>query len=1014
MPDYDLTRLGTRSFEQLVVSLGRLELGPGLQVFGDGRDGGREATFDGTINWSATSVAVDPGADQWAGHTVLQSKFRQKPAARPLDNAIWLQGQIKKEIEGWATAAADKTRKRLPDYLIFVTNLDLSPVAVTGGIDSVESYVNNLLSPGSDAVKAGLRIQGFKIWHADQIRTMLDAHQDVRWAFDGLITVGDILAALQRERPVRLGSSSGDDPIREELVAGLAADRWIRLSQAGGPGDAKLYLDDVIIDVPASVTAHTLGPGSRLGTVEMAATATLTIGVTGPPDNLDATFSRSVRAAAYVLERGDLALGARQPQREGPAALVLVGGPGQGKTTMSQLLAQAYRAAMLDETDLSPTAREQVDATRAALGRIGLSLPGNRRWPIRVDLAKYAEELSTGSEQSLLRWMAQLVSKRATSEVSATQLSGWLNVCPWAVILDGLDEVPSLDGRLHVYAQLERFWSKVDDIGADVLMVITTRPTGYDERLPDDRYVHLQLQPLPPQEAADFAQRLTSKRFDHDIEMQAEVTARMRAAAANPTTARLMVTPLQVTIMTMIVEKHPTLPPDRYTLFNLYYDTVLDREIAKGIAISRFLSDYRQDIHGLHELVGFALHVQSEASEGADAVMSSSDLQLLAKSYMQTRGFNANEAQETASRLVEAALTRLVLLVPRDHGVAFEIRTLQELMAARAVVEGTDEQICERLTLCAHSAHWRNAWLLAAGKLLVASTRFEALLADLLRALGKDARLPLLASPGPVLAADMLMDGLAERRPTLERHLTQVLLSARDHAPVGPLDTLASALSARMDGAYRDTVGSHLKAASGTAQRASALALVDAMSRQLAEDDGGRRQTLRVIRQTLAPTADEQEALAAFLSRTQQRREGDLADGMTTRETNRRRPDRGANRGTSVLALLHEQVEKLGLDETLKQRVRTALAPLTGARLRRTDSEPMMGVLTAGLTGSPAPLLEALQDDELAVVLDLSLGGLPAGFWPVPALVGSAVHQARTRAHVGHQLQQLINAAPVD
>jgi hypothetical protein len=1015
MPDYDLTRLGTRSFEQLIVSLGRLELGAGMSVFGDGRDGGREATFDGTINWSATQVAAEAGSahavraeDQWSGHTVIQSKFRQKPATRPLDNASWLQGQIKKEIDDWTEATRDKSRKRPPDYLIFVTNLDLSAVAQTGGIDSVEAYISKLTRPDSEAVKAGLRVQGFKIWHADQIRTMLDAHQDVRWAFDGLITVGDVLATLQRERPVRLGSGGSADPIREELVAGLSADRWIRLSEAGGPGDAKRHLDDVIIDVPATTTQSSPVPGVRLGTADLAATATFTIGVTGSGDQLEATFSRPVRAAAHVLERGDMALGARQAQREGPAAVVLVGGPGQGKTTMSKLLAQAYRAAMLDDTDLSPTAREQVDATKLALERIGLALPGNRRWPIRVDLAKYAEELSSGAETSLLRWMSQLVSKRTTSDVTATQLSEWLNVCPWAVILDGLDEVPSVQARLSVYKQMEHFWTKVDDLGADVLMVITTRPTGYDERLPDGRYEHLQLEQLPAKEAAEFAEWLTAKRFHNDVDMQREVTARMQAAAATPTTARLMGTPLQVTIMTMIVEKHPTLPPDRYTLFNLYYDTVLDREIAKNISISRFLSEYRQDIHGLHERVGLALHVQSEASEGADAVMSTADLQALAEGYMQARGFKPEHAEAMAVRLVEAALTRLVLLVPREEGVGFEVRTLQELMTARALVEGTDEQIRERLKMCAYSAHWRNAWLLAAGKLLLASTRFEALLAELLRALGGDATLPVRVSPGPVLAADLLMDGLGERRPTFDLHLTQILLTARDNPPIGPLDTLAAALSVRMDGTYRETVANHLKSASGTTQRASALAILEAMRRQLTEDDGGRRQTLRVLRLALAPSAEEELVLKAFLSRTQQRLESEPAQGGGPTPTRRRRV-RGEDGGTLVLELLAKQLDGLGLDKTQAQRLTDALGVLSGARVRVTETEPPMGVLMSGFAGDPTALLKALEDEDLAVALRLALGGLPAGMWAVPALLASVLNHARTRTFIGQDVQDLIS-----
>ncbi|MFI5893719.1 hypothetical protein ACIA5D_26795 [Actinoplanes sp. NPDC051513] len=105
MPDYDLNRLGSRAFEQMVVALGRPELGPGVQVFGDGPDGGREATYDGTINWSAAAVGVPGGSEVWVGHTVLQSKFQIKPKPQPQDNAVWLQGEISKEIGHWIKAA---------------------------------------------------------------------------------------------------------------------------------------------------------------------------------------------------------------------------------------------------------------------------------------------------------------------------------------------------------------------------------------------------------------------------------------------------------------------------------------------------------------------------------------------------------------------------------------------------------------------------------------------------------------------------------------------------------------------------------------------------------------------------------------------------------------------------------------------------------------------------------------------------------------------------------------------
>jgi hypothetical protein len=52
MPDYNLTGLSTRSFEQLIQALSVKLFGPGVVIFGDGPDGGREATFEGPMNYA--------------------------------------------------------------------------------------------------------------------------------------------------------------------------------------------------------------------------------------------------------------------------------------------------------------------------------------------------------------------------------------------------------------------------------------------------------------------------------------------------------------------------------------------------------------------------------------------------------------------------------------------------------------------------------------------------------------------------------------------------------------------------------------------------------------------------------------------------------------------------------------------------------------------------------------------------------------------------------------------------
>jgi hypothetical protein len=85
--DCDLTRLGTTEFEQLAQALAVKHLGPGVRVYGAGRDGGREAT----VNRSGDAAAPPE-------YTVVQAKFRARPGPAG-ENAVWLRNEIRKELD---------------------------------------------------------------------------------------------------------------------------------------------------------------------------------------------------------------------------------------------------------------------------------------------------------------------------------------------------------------------------------------------------------------------------------------------------------------------------------------------------------------------------------------------------------------------------------------------------------------------------------------------------------------------------------------------------------------------------------------------------------------------------------------------------------------------------------------------------------------------------------------------------------------------------------------------------
>ncbi len=937
----------------MVVALAREELGSAVQAFGDGRDGGREATFEGTITWSRTHVGEIAEPDAWSGFTVLQAKFQVKAKSFPQDNAMWLQQEIRSEISNWVKAAKNGARTRLPDYLIFVTNVELSAVARVGGIDTLTSYVQRKLR-SKDAVEAGLRVKGFAIWHADQLRSMLDAHQGVRWAFPGLLTVGDVLSMLSRDS-VRLGSLEVCDPLRQELLFALKADRWVRLSQSGGAGDAKLWLDDIAIDLPAKVED---GGGS-------------------------------VQAVRHVLEIGDTVLRPRTPGRSRMPHVVVVGGPGQGKSTISQLIAQAYRAAMLNAVDLGPSTREIVAGTLAALERLGLSVPGNLRWPVRIDLAKYAEELAAGSDVTLLRWISQQLSKRTEGEVTAQELRGWLAAWPWALILDGLDEVPSQASRRAVYEKIDDLLTLAEDSDADLLVVVTTRPTGYDERLPADAFRHLFLQRLPAEQAAMFAQQITDKRFTDDDEMRAKVAERMREAAQDPVTQRLMETPLQVTIMSFIVEKFPTLPPDRFSLFNLYYRTMFEREVAKGIPIARFLSQHRIDIDRLHALVGLHLQAASEEADGAEAVMSTEDLHALARRQFVDKGFGSEEAGRHATDLAQAATHRLVLLAPRDGGVGFDVRSLQELMAARSITEGEDLQVLERLRLIAHHPHWRNTWLLAAGHLLESSSRFQKSILSLLGNLDSDPhRLRNLFPTAPSLAKDILEDNLARIHPSFELGLVQVMFGALQRPTATDVAGLCGGLARLAVTSHRAVLVERLAsaAAGNVEQRAAAGVLLGTVASAFTDHP-----SLEVARRNLALSEVEKQAVDLWITRS---------DGAGQ-----------IPKGQTVASYFKALTAPFELSSDNRRALEDGLAVLDRHHYVMKGTAPGTAWADMSIHYAPVPelLLKALANDEIAQVLDVALGLAPPPHWALVTVLGAVLKPAQDRLPVGPALLEAID-----
>ncbi|MFH9727583.1 tetratricopeptide repeat protein [Streptomyces sp. NPDC017254] len=183
MTDYALTRLGPQRFEELSQALALKVLGPSVEIFGEGPDGGREASFEGLRRYPTPE-------DPWTGYGILQAKFRGRPEGAGKD-ADWLIRQIDSELKAWARPDSNRVRKgRVPEYLLIASNVALSSVPGSGGIDRVHRAVSERVR------ELALPLKGWVVWHYSTMCRLLDDSRDIRHANADAVLPGDVLALL--------------------------------------------------------------------------------------------------------------------------------------------------------------------------------------------------------------------------------------------------------------------------------------------------------------------------------------------------------------------------------------------------------------------------------------------------------------------------------------------------------------------------------------------------------------------------------------------------------------------------------------------------------------------------------------------------------------------------------------------------------------------------------------------------------------------------------------------------
>lgn len=656
--DYNYESLLDQRFQKLCQAL-LLKEYKHVQCFPVGMaDGGRDATSN--VNGKL--------------ETVFQVKFTHKPGS--IRNvAKWITDTLDDELE-----KIERLKELGATRYILITNAFPTAKLDSGTIDKVSKYMADHIPMEASC------------WWRDDLDRRLDGNFDLKLSYPTLLSGPDMLRLLWENMGPNEDAQRRKMALSAYFAHQVEQDATIRFKQAELLPSSLLEL---FIDVPAVPHTHhsEIDPriiqnylqavDSRTGSAAMRNRELrrrldhlLQISTTEGTEKVHSqALSNALKDAVPPLGAADLLLD-EQFLANCPF-VVLEGAPGQGKSTLSQYLAQLQRLRILDRTnDVSKLPGRHVSSPvmlpfKIELRDLASWMKGENPW-----------SATPSDRHALPRTLEGAISGHIERysggfNFSVSDMAFVAQSHPVLIILDALDEVADLEDRHRVVEEVVAAVTRLSQASNTLKVLITSRPTAVSgaPSFPRAKFDYLTLAAIPPALRLEYAEKWSKARNLRRSDA-AEISQILKQKMSAPHMAELAKNTMQLSILlSLIYHRGSSLPDKRTELYDAYVDSFFNREVEK----SKVVRENRVLLIGMHQHLAFYMHARAESNRTTGRIGLDELKQVLGEYLVKQQ-----ESVSVLDALLTGMVERVVALVSRVEGTyEFEVQPLREYFAAR-------------------------------------------------------------------------------------------------------------------------------------------------------------------------------------------------------------------------------------------------------------------------------------------------------------------------------------------